>query len=1255
MRKIKKIISSLLTVCMLLGSLSGIFSITAFAAEADSPETPEIDLSSINYLTEAYYTADQKLQTMEMRFEKGDYQIFVNDYTGEVAIVNTATGERLFSNPYDVGLSGVADSVKAEMLSQILIKYTGNMLTGEQSFNSYTDAALNKQIKVKSIKNGVRVEYTLGREETKYLVPRMITKERFETLVLNPIVEQITQKYKEQGEAENWSESRIESTITFEVRKFSDMFTLQDPESAEYKGSDFKLAKLYEAYPIITKVGAIYTIDSKITPVELIRLEELIKTYCPAYSFEELDIDHTMTEYVSEDQNPAVFKLSLEYILDDLGLTVTLPANGIRFDESIYQLSSITILPFMGASRYTEAIPNTGYTFLPDGSGAIFRFEDLVSGQTIKGNFYGSDYAYHSADKIIGKNQEIFRMPVYGLVRDNLYSYVYNEDTSSYVLTKSETPTSSGFFAIMEEGDALASVSSYHMSTRGDGMNTLQLTVNPRPSDSYVISGSGSKAWTVVSDRKYVGNYKIRYIMLTDDAVAAEKGLDNTYSASYFGMAEAYRDYLTSPYSTGTQNSAKEDQSVILTRLDSNQVESEIPLYLETFGSMETVEKVLSVPVTVMTPLTTFDDIQQMYEDLSQDGVGITNINFKMTGYANGGLYSTMPYKLKWEKEVGGADGFTELMEYAKEVNSGSAADGKHLGIFPEFDFSNVTVDKSFDGFSLSKHAVKTIDDRYTTKRTYSATFQTLESTGSLIVSPAYFNYFYNKLATNYHKYSLNGDGSDLSISVSTLGTDLNSDFDEDEPYNREDAKGFVTTAFKDLSAQYGSVMTSGGNAYTWQHADYILGLPIDGSRYLASSNAVPFTGIVLHGYKQYTGNPINMEGNIQYGLLKAIENGASIYFILTYDNATKLKEDEYYSRYYSVRYDIWAGSYNEKGDFEPGELVEVYNSLNDITKDLQTKLIINHELLEGMRVPGEDEILEDQRLAEEAQKAAEEKAAAEAEAKLRAELLEARVSALATALKAVEACQSTTWDDLVEDVLDDLVDDYEDENDVEPEGDELAKLEEAAPALALQDLLETVLKEAEKIQGEEEKLAADAENEKLIENIEKMKRNLNKGKKLGKFMDAYSLVSDNYDTVNAKIAIVDMAVAHFEASQQYSDLFMSDVREIQTQIHACKDQLEPLMAEMESYYVQVIEAGKGYIEVAEEEQVEEETVEEKTTVNPRYLIDDGSIVAVTYGEEGQPYRTFILNYNYYTISVEYNGETYEIDRYGYVAIDHKA
>ena len=99
----------------------------------------------------------------------------------------------------------------------------------------------------------------------------------------------------------------------------------------------------------------------------------------------------------------------------------------------------------------------------------------------------------------------------------------------------------------------------------------------------------------------------------------------------------------------------------------------------------------------------------------------------------------------------------------------------------------------------------------------------------------------------------------------------------------------------------YGSVMTDGANAYAWKYVDYILNMPLTSSRYLESAASVPFMGMVLHGFVQYAGAPLNMEGNTNYALLKAIENGASIYFTLSYRNTDILKEDTIYNKYYSI------------------------------------------------------------------------------------------------------------------------------------------------------------------------------------------------------------------------------------------------------------------------------------------------------------------------------------------------------------------
>jgi hypothetical protein len=59
-----------------------------------------------------------------------------------------------------------------------------------------------------------------------------------------------------------------------------------------------------------------------------------------------------------------------------------------------------------------------------------------------------------------------------------------------------------------------------------------------------------------------------------------------------------------------------------------------------------------------------------------------------------------------------------------------------------------------------------------------------------------------------------------------------------------------------------------------------------------------------------------------------------------------------------------------------------------------------------------------------------------------------------------------------------------------------------------------------------------------------------------------------------------------------------------------------------------------------------------------RYLSDDGRIVSVTYGTKNadgsySAYKTFILNYNNFSVNVEYGDVTYTIPAYGYVVVMH--
>lgn len=962
----KRLISAFLTLVMLIGSL--VVGVDAAWADKVNEDGEPI----INYLADAYESPDAKLADMIMVKEQNGYQLWYEEFTGEVAVVDLTTGQVTFSNPWDIasGYQAISDAVKEKLLSQLVITYLENDV--QKTMNSYTEAALRGQITKKNIKNGIRVEYILGEEQTIRLVPRMIKMDRFEELILANIDDE------------------------WQYNKLSSFYTPKDANDPNL--TERGVAEMQAKFPITLEM-AVYVCDPEIKARELRELESIIKSFCPEYTYEELDYDHDLTNYTGDDAAPPRFRMSLEYTLNEDGLQVRLPANGLSFDESAYQFQEVAMLPYFGAGSNEY----TGYTVIPDGSGSLIRFEDFKGKPVnIAGLVYGADYAYH---EITGQHAEVMRMPYYGVVTN--YDKELVKATTTTTVNEAgeevvnETPAegifySNGFLAIITEGDSLASL----MAECGGTLhpyNTVYAKFTPRPSDEYnladSISVSGNATWTVTSKRKYTDSYRIQYVFLKDETLAEENGLKDYYEAEWTGMATAYRDYLIK----------KGD----ITKLESTQ--EDIPLFIETFGSIETTERIMTFPVEVDTPLTTFEDIKTMHSELTELGVG--NINFKLTGYANGGLDATVPYRLEWTKVVGGGEGFTDLAKYAADNG---------FNIYPDFDFAYIRQQEVFDGISTKKHAVRTIDDRYTTRRAYDAATQSFDRSFAIAISPSVYEYLYDAFGPRYLEY-----GND-AISVSTLGTDLNSDFDEDEPYHREDGKQFTIELLERLDADYESVMVEGGNAYTIKYADVILNASLTSSKYVKASESIPFLGMVYHGSKVFTGSATNMEGDINEAILHAIENGASMYFILSYQNTSELKEDFTLSKYYSVSYDIWKE-----------DIAEYYTTLNDALKDLQTSYIVDHEFLDGERIPDADE-LEADRLAEEAEAAA----LAEAEEKKlldeeRAARLEARLAAQAGEVAEEPTAEEAT-EETVEEETAENVNEFGEEEIVEEEVEEI-------------------------------------------------------------------------------------------------------------------------------------------------------------------------------------------------------------------------
>ena len=1155
-RLLMRLLCALLSMVMLACMLPAI---TVSAAEdADDEET------KIDYTNQVFESAEKRYEAMTPYYNDGNYELACDEKLGVVAYKKLATGEILFTNPWDMTKEpSKEESVREELMSQILLTYSDNQ-GGGKTLSSYADAIMKGQYAITPIKNGVRVEYAIGEISARVLVPLRIEKTSFEEKIMKPLDEALSAR---------------------DFNKFMAFFSLK-----KQGGSG-----IAAAYPVTEKKGIdIYVYNEDPSKIKQLReVEALILEHCPDYSFAQMDEDYEFVEFEYEASSPAVFRLALEYTIDANGLSVSLPANGLRYDETVYRISDLRILPYMGASyrgntgvdRETgEPIDGdytySGYTFIPDSSGALY---DLNEATTRPARVYGEDYALFS---VTGSHVAPMRMPVFGQIETKTN-------------TKTGEKESRGFVAIIEEGETFASIAPNHTTKFYSSVGASFITRQADTSNS---------SWFVYASRRYTDDYKLRYIMLSDDNKAKDAALNSYYECSWMGMACAYRDYLD----------AKDNG---FERLTANDVSPSIPLYIETFGCMDTVKKVMSVPVTVSVSLTSFEDIETMYEYLL--GQGVSNVNFKMTGYANGGLYAEVPYKLKWEGSVGGKSGFKDLLEYA--------ADHPEMGIFPDFDF--VYTSSSESSVNMKKYGARTVDNRYTSKRSYSITQQTLVSHFQMVLSPVTFSHFYEKLEKRYSKYK-NG-----AISLSTFGSDLNSSFAEEDTALREDAKHYTMQALNYFTSRDYEVMVDGGNAFTWSYADYILDVPLTSNRYTNEYATVPFMGVVLHGYVQFAGTALNMEGNLTYAMLKAMESGAGVYFLLSYANTELLKSDELLSQNYSVRYDIWQA-----------RLVEIYKTLDSVLADVQTKLIIDHELLNGTRVPDEDELLQDM------------KDAAEKEAVLVAQRRENIELALTTlgqintrmtqykldltskyaALQALRANGSplmSVWDDYKATPTDTAV----------KQAFFLALTTHVAEPIAdLMLLRETVDALEDAAQGNYRFLVDTKAEADIIAEAKAL---------LDAIVAAHKKITDDYGTATENLGYVhaDHRDAFLYGDAAYAGVSVEDLGALFVQALT-----GDLVGDDRS-----IDLQKLIDTLAEGLTVKTEPVAGTTTggtssgnkdTSYKYAVDS-EIVYVTYGdyENSKPvaYKSLILNFNDYAITTTVNGVVYHIDAYGYAVILH--
>lgn len=133
-------------------------------------------------------------------------------------------------------------------------------------------------------------------------------------------------------------------------------------------------------------------------------------------------------------------------------------------------------------------------------------------------------------------------------------------------------------------------------------------------------------------------------------------------------------------------------------------------------------------------------------------------------------------------------------------------------------------------------------------------------------------------------------------------------------------------------------LLLSGANDYALRYARYVINAPEGSSGHNIVNRAVPFYQMVVHGYVDYAGLPLNHSESPRVSMLKTIETGASPYFQLGASSASKIK-DTAFADLFSMDYRVWLQS-----------AAKFYEAADEVLGDVRTQRIVRHrELSEGV------------------------------------------------------------------------------------------------------------------------------------------------------------------------------------------------------------------------------------------------------------------------------------------------------------------
>jgi hypothetical protein len=133
----------------------------------------------------------------------------------------------------------------------------------------------------------------------------------------------------------------------------------------------------------------------------------------------------------------------------------------------------------------------------------------------------------------------------------------------------------------------------------------------------------------------------------------------------------------------------------------------------------------------------------------------------------------------------------------------------------------------------------------------------------------------------------------------------LSADYNRKNTVTRQAAEQLQVDVLDGIKDSGLGIMTNMGNDYSLGATEFITNMDLNGSEYTIIDRTVPFYQIAIHGFVNYTGEPLNLTGNCEEELLKSAEYGAGLYFVFMNADSTEL-QNTYYTQYFGTNFDDW-------------------------------------------------------------------------------------------------------------------------------------------------------------------------------------------------------------------------------------------------------------------------------------------------------------------------------------------------------------